>query len=353
MEVTPVRTMGLLILSLHVAVMVPAGRPAAAQQSRDLASAYLTDRLGFSAAEVAAVDTGRAIARATDGRSAEDIGIVGAVRIQAPPATFLAKLKDIATFEKSASVLQIGTFSRPPAVRNLAGLTLEPVDLSELPSCAPANCDLQLSKTAMDKFKTGVDWRSSGSAAAANALMRQVLVDLVVSYQMAGNDGLGQYDDRQPPVRVAEEFRLLGAVRDMPVPLPALSTYLTDYPRASLRGAEEFFYWSKVEFGLKRTIRINHVTIYPVPERRDGLRYVVATKQLYASHYFSTALELRFLVEDPARPGSGFVLLLVTKSRVPGLSSALGTVIRRVVKGRAATSMEKHLQHVKKLVEGK
>ena len=345
--------MSLLILSLHVAAIEPAGRPTAAAQSRDLAAAYLMDRVGFAATDVAAIDSGRAIARAVDGRSSEDIGIVGAVRIQAAPAVLLAKLKDVATFEKSASVLQVGTFSTPPSTKDLAGLTLEPVDLSELPSCAPADCDLQLSKAVMNKFRTGVDWRSSASAAAANALMRQVLVDLLVSYQMAGNEGLGEYDDSQPPVRVAEEFRLLGAARDMPVPLPALATYLTDYPRASLRGAEEFFYWSKVEFGLKRTIRLNHVTIYPLPERRDGLRYVVATKQLYASHYFSTALELRFLIDDPARPANGFVLLLVTKSRVPGLSSTLGTMIRRVVKGRAATSMEKHLQHVKRIVEGK
>ena len=93
------------------------------------------------------------------------------------------------------------------------------------------------------------------------------------------------------------------------------------------------------------------MTIWPVPERRDGLRYVVATKQLYASHYFSTALELRFLVEDPARPGQGFVLLLVGKSRVPGLSGPLGNLIRLVVKNRASGSMEKHLDHTRRLVE--
>ena len=169
------------------------------------------------------------------------------------------------------------------------------------------------------------------------------------AYRSSGIDGLGQYDDDRPGVHVWEELRLLGFAYDLPAPLPALAAYVTDYPRAPLRGAEEYFYWSKVDFGLKTTIRVNHLTIYPVTDRRDGLRYVAATKQLYASHYFSTALELRFLVSDPARPDDGFILLLVTKSRIRGLSGPLGSMIRLVVKGRAARSMERHLEHTKKL----
>jgi hypothetical protein len=347
------RTIGLLILSLPMAASGAADRPAAARQSRDVVAAYLIDRIGLAPSDVDAIDRGRPIARARDGLSAEDIGVVGAVRIHAEPAAFLRRLRDIVTFERSANVLQIGTFGTPPSARDLAGLTLDADDLAALPSCTPGDCDLQLSSDAMERFRTGVNWKSSGSTSAANAAMRQMLASLVTAYQATGNDGLGQYDDSQPPVKVAAEFRLLGMAREMPVPLAALGTYLTDYPQISLRSAEQFFYWSKVDFGLKRTIRANHVTIYPLSDRRDGLRYVVATKQLYSSHYFSTALELRFLIDDPARPGQGFVLLLVTKSRVPGLSSTLGAVIRRVVKGRATTSMEKHLQHVKKLVEGR
>ena len=41
-------------------------------------------------------------------------------------------------------------------------------------------------------------------------------------------------------------------------------------------------------FGLKPTIRINHVVIDERPEA-----VAVASKQIYATHYFWTALELR------------------------------------------------------------
>jgi hypothetical protein len=346
----PVRTMSLLILSLHVAALAGA---ALAPQSSSLVGDYLIDRMDFSRRDVAAIEAGRPVAHTVDGRSGQDIGVVGAIRINAPPAALLAKLRDIASFEKSPSVLQIGLFGSPPRPGDLTGLTLDSDDLSALASCSPGDCDLQLPAALMQRFRTAVPWRTPQAAEAATRIMRQYLLDLVHAYRMSGNDGLGRYDDDRPPVHVSEEFRLLGFVHDLPAPLPALASYLSDYPHATLRGAEEYFYWSKVDFGLKPTIRVNHLTIYPVTDRRDGLRYVAATKQLFASHYFSTALELRFLVVDPARPDDGFILLLVTKSRVPGLSGLVGSMMRLVIKSRAARSMERHLAHTKKLAEGR
>ncbi len=348
-----VRTISLLILSLPVAAIGAGGGWLAQPSSRDLVGSYLVERMGFSPADVRAVESGHPVARTVDGHTAEDIAVVGAVHIRTTPATLVARFRDITRFERSDSVLAIGTFGPTPSVGDLAGLTLEPGDLSAVRRCTPGSCDLQLSTDAMYRFRAEVDWQSPKASDEANAVMRTLLLEMLSAYRIGGNDALGQYDDQRPPVRVAEEFRLLGASRDMPVPLAPLAAYLTDYPRVRLRSAEDFFYWSKVDFGLKPTIRLNHVTIYPVPDRRDGLRYAIVTKQLYASHYFSTALEMRFLVEDPGRPGQGFVLLLVTKSRVPGLSGLFGGVIRLVVKGRASGSMERHLDHTRRAAEGK
>ena len=55
-------------------------------------------------------------------------------------------------------------------------------------------------------------------------------------------------------------------------------------------------------FGLKPTIRISHVTIQ---EGQEGT--VVASKMLYASHYFWTGLELRALLPDLTE-GSRFLV---------------------------------------------
>jgi hypothetical protein len=54
---------------------------------------------------------------------------------------------------------------------------------------------------------------------------------------------------------------------------------------------------------------------------------IVASKMLYASHYFWTALELRVLVRDPSR-GQGFWFVTESRSRSDGLSGFTGHVIR-------------------------
>ena len=107
-------------------------------------------------------------------------------------------------------------------------------------------------------------------------------------------------------------------------------------------------------FGLKPTVRLNHVTVYSIagPGAADGLRYVVATVQVYADHYFSATLELRSVVDDAAAPGKRFYLFYTTKSRVSGLTGFMAMLIRPLVKSRARSGMERYLDMTKKVVEG-
>ena len=62
------------------------------------------------------------------------------------------------------------------------------------------------------------------------------------------------------------------AATGRPFPVPELMAYLNDYPRGRPAGAEDFLYWSVVDFGLKPTIRVNHVIVYPLPARQSLLR---------------------------------------------------------------------------------
>ena len=95
------------------------------------------------------------------------------------------------------------------------------------------------------------------------------------------------------------------------------------------RGEEEHRI-QETDFGLKPTIRISHLTIR---EGRDDT--VVASKMLYASHYFWTALELRVLIPDSAR-GSGFWFVTVSRSRSDGLSGFTGLFVRRRAQNEAS-----------------
>jgi hypothetical protein len=75
---------------------------------------------------------------------------------------------------------------------------------------------------------------------------------------------------------------------------------------------------------MKPTTRLNQVMIYPFAASpagsTGGVKFVVATKQLFSNHYFSATLELRTIVDDAERTGQGFYLFYTTKSRVSGLT---------------------------------
>ena len=172
--------------------------------------------------------------------------------------------------------------------------------------------------------------------------------------QVEGNAALGYYDDGDEPLLVAEQFRALLDSSDLlPVPVPELLAYLDAYPNGHLRRAEDFFYWTMVDFGLKPTIRVNHVVIYPLTESpsSSGVSYAIAIKQLYASHYFHTTLELRFLTETDLRAGHVSSLITITRSRNDGMTGLKGLFLRPIIRSRSRDAVRNYLAHVKRQVE--
>ena len=118
-----------------------------------------------------------------------------------------------------------------------------------------------------------------------------------------GNAALGTYRDKHHPAAVGDTFQsLLSRSKALPVYLPDLDRYLLDYPKASSEKIQSEFYWEKVNFGLKPTLRILQAIVYRGTDP-TGPAYAVAVKQLYASHYFETALDLTVCVRDPQRSG--------------------------------------------------
>ena len=173
------------------------------------------------------------------------------------------------------------------------------------------------------------------------------------AYQADGNAALGHYYDGAEPLSVAEQFRaLLTSSNRLPVPVPELMAYLDEYPRGRPAGAEDFFYWSVVDFGLKPTVRVNHVIIYPLAAILSGVSHVIAIKQLYASHYFHTTLELRLLVhDDRGADRHGFYLLSITRSRSDGTVGLKGSLLRPIISRRSRNAIRGYLEHLKGQVD--
>jgi len=341
----------LLGLGVVAALLVAVASPGA--QAGSFVDDLLRREMRFSAADLRTLDAGSAVIRSLETPVRRELAHFGVVYVDAPTERFIERFRDIERFESGPGILQIGRFGSPPRLEDLASLTLPAKDVTALARCRPGDCDVKLSAAAMTRFRNEVNWSSPNAARQANDIAREMILDLVREYQRGGSAALGHYDDGSEPLSVAEQFRaLLASGNHRPVPVPGLIAYLDEYPRNRPAGAEEFFYWSVVDFGLKPTVRVNHVIIYPLAARSSGISHVIAIKQLYASHYFHTTLELRFLVDDDRRADRhGFYLISITRSRSDGMTGFKGLLLRPIISRRSRDAVRGYLEHVKRQVE--
>lgn len=340
-----------VLAALGAALLIAATVPDA--QSGSSLDRLLTDRMGFSAADLRDLDAGSAVIHSLDTRLREEIAHVGAVYVDAAPEQFVERFRDIEQFERGPGIPQIGRFESPPQASDLELLTLPVGDFAALSQCRPGDCDLKLSAAAMSRFRSEVEWSSAGAARQADDLARSMILDLVDAYRAGGNAALGFYDDDDTPLSVAEQVQgLLASDDPLPILAPALLAYLDTYPRDRPAGAEDFFYWTVVDFGLKPTIRVNHVTIYPLrTSPTSGVAYAIAIKQLYASHYFHTTLELRFVIEHDRGDRPGSALISITRSRNDGMTGFKGFFIRSIIRRRSRDGVRRYLEHVRRQIE--
>jgi hypothetical protein len=244
--------------------------------------------------------------------------------------------------------LAIQRFSNPPQISDLDGVELEPDEVKALKDCKPGNCEIQLPVENIDEFKNQIDWSVADPSGQVNTLARKMALEALLAYQKGGNAALGSYRDKKSPAQISEQYRtLLSRSKVLPERLPAFYAYLLDYPKASLPDSSSIFYWEKVKFGLKPTFRINH-QIAAHAEGEHGSIDVVAIKQLYASHYFQTALDLNFCVSGKS---PGFYLVTVKGSEQAGLTGAKGTMVRKVAVDKTRSSLEKSLATIKQQLE--
>jgi hypothetical protein len=79
---------------------------------------------------------------------------------------------------------------------------------------------------------------------------------------------------------------------------------------------------------------------------------VLAIKQLYATHYFQTAIDLSFCIRgSEASAEDGFYLMTVKASRQAGLTGAKGGLVRKVVVSKTRSSLEAALNSIRQNLE--
>jgi len=304
--------------------------------------------LGLTAKEVAAVDAGRAVAKVLPWGGPSEVYVFGAVLIEGTPETYLKVARDIQRLNRASGYLGVGEIPDRATVADLGTVAFDADDVKALKSCREGACEVQLPTASIQEFRSGVDFSRPDAADQANALARAMMLRLVRTYQQGGHRALGEYRDKQDPARIGEQFEtMMSRASVLPDVLPELRRYLLEYPNASLANAESFFFWEKVDFGLKPTIRVNHAVIYR--GRTQGHDFgTVAIKQLYATHYFHTALDVSVCVDNP--PGR-FYLLTLKGSQQEGLTGMKGSILRKVAVDKTRGSLERALAAIKRTIE--
>ena len=308
--------------------------------------------LGLTSQEIAAIDAGRPVAKVLPWGAPSEVYVFGAVHVEGSPDTYLEAARDLGRLSGTPGYQGIGEIREDASVADLSALAFDLDDVKALKNCREGSCDVQLPTAAIQAFHDSVNWSRPDAADQANALARPRVLQLVQAYRRGGNEALGEYRDKDHPARIANQFEtMIGRASALPDVLPELRRYLLEYPNAELAGADSFFYWEKVAFGLKPTIRVNHGVIYR--GRAQGRDFgVVAIKQLYATHYFHTALDTSVCVDDGATVAPhGFYLLTLKGSEQEGLTGVKGSMLRKVVVDKTRSSLESALASIKRSVE--
>jgi hypothetical protein len=213
------------------------------------------------------------------------------------------------------------------------------------------DCGLKMTAEMIERLQ-GSKLDRTGLAAAGHDRLPACSLRLRQRLSREGQAALAVYHDKPEPLRLADELRsILEASPYLGQYLPELNTYLISFPNGRLPDSENFLYWSQEKFGFKPVVSVTHVTIYKVA-RGSATSYVIASKQIYADHYFTGSLgSAAFVDRDRQRPGADAYLIYLNRTRVDLLQGLFSGLKRFFIRRRVLDGTDKYLRLVKQRLE--
>jgi hypothetical protein len=319
---------------------------AVAQKSVAEFHQILREKSALNEADFAALDQGQTVVHLLPTLNKREVAVGGFIGLRVPADVFLKSYRDSMTQKSNPAILEIGRFSALPDLADLQTLTIEDRDIKDLKECVVGNCKIKLSAMMIERLHQEVDWEAPDARFQATQTLKELLLEYVRDYVARGDNALIKYHDNPVEVRLAEEQReLMGA--------PGYLSGLLSEFRQNLKGAtkpqvslvENSIVWSKIKFGLKPVIALNHIMVYQ-REQESGPQILVAAKQIYANHYFDSSLALTAFVSIPGgNPGS--YLLYENRSRADGLEGPFSKIKRGIVEEKAVSGLRNILESSK------
>ena len=340
-----IKSTAVLAVALAAAVASPLGAG-----SRASGRAFVTNTFSLTAADWTRLHGGRVVARTLEASHKREVATLGVVRVNITPDYYISQLEDIATFKKSDQVLQVGRFSTPPSLSDVAAMTLDDADIRLLRSCRLNDCGVRLPAQAIARFGHEIDWRRSDARERATALFRQVLVEYVAAYTKSGAAVSMRYADTGDHLDTAREAREVAAIDSGGWRhFPQLGQHVLEYSGQPATGITDVIYWSKEKVASRNVVSITHLSIARTTD--SPADYAVASKQIYGAHYFDASLGLTILVRDEASPSAATYVVYLNRTRVDLFDGLFGGVTRSIVSGKARGTVSDHLTLVQQRLE--
>jgi hypothetical protein len=324
------------LLALQVLAAAPGGDP----------FAFFRPTIDVTADDRRRLDRGVPIAHVLPA-AGHEVAIVAVVPVDIDGDRLVAWMRRIEALKKSAYVPAIRRFSDPPRLEDLAGLSLDDEELSQIPDCRPGHCGLKLSAAEMMALHraasdAGSDWRR-----AVLARFRELALARVEHYLSDG--AIDPYEDHSEEVRPA---RLLATLVDhtafLTAHAPAFADYLRRAPQPPPAGVESFMYWSTERIANTPVTSITQVSMLrggsvSMPE------VLVAGRQIYATHYLDASLGITALVRG--EPGGPNYLVYLNRSQLDVLHGVFGGMVRWIVQRRLQAEAVEILDGLRRRLE--
>lgn len=315
---------------------------------------FLRKQLAFLPADLVALEAGQILVKLPKTPETREVAAFAVMRLDVPREFFVEKVRDIVNFKKSENVLQIGKFSSPPRLEDLAGLTVDQVDIDAMKRCRIKSCDLKVSAAFIDRLRKDVNWTAPNHPDQVTRLFKEMLLEHVRSYLKAGNAALGKYEDKSYTLGLSDEVgALLKAAPYMYGYRPEFQKYLEEFPLSrpdSAEDFEDFIYWSKEDFGLKPVTSVTHVTIHRHASG-DTPDVIIGSKGIYASHYFEGSLGLTSFIQSKSSTPPRTYLIYVNRSRTDALRGLFSGLKRSLIGGRLRDGAKKSMEMIKVKLE--
>jgi hypothetical protein len=338
----PGRLNCLLRSTVFCAIALLTCSPTSGQNSLPEFQKILRERGAFEATDFAALEQGHTVVRLLPVNDKREVAVSGLVGLQVPADIFLQSFVESIAQKNNSAILQIGRLSATPTLEDLHNLTFEDRDLEDLKECVVGACKVKLSALMIERLQKEVDWAAPDYRAQATQLLKLMLLDYVREYLKRGDAALIEYSDKAEPVSLAQEHRaLMTASGYLGNVLPELQRHLDGSANSRITVVENALVWSKIKFGLKPVIAINHILVFK--REQTGPQIIVAEKQIYANHYFDSSLGLTAFVHVPGASPASY-LFYENRSRADGLGGIFGKMKRDMIEGKAVDSLKAILE---------